>query len=195
MIEIKRGKTAQVGCEIGLCPSQLAKPDELIGAEFVGFEELRPFVVKADRIVINFPKIGTARPPGRFADPIFPVVAIRKAASWPANDRNMNLLHHVHQLRTDAVLVGDFRFLSNPHAVVNHAADMFCELTIDIGRNLPQRFVQKDLYASVGILGPNIRTGESKHSACDRRALKELSPFHDDSLSFQYANCANTFAN
>ena len=165
MIKIKRGKTAQVRCEIRLCSGQPAKPHELIGAEFIGFEELRPFVVQPDRIVINLPEIGTARPLRSFTNPIFPVVAIREAASWPTNDRNMNLLHHVHQLRTDAVLVGDFRFLSNPHAVVNHAADMFCELAIDIRRNLPQRFVQKDLNAGVGVSCPDMRTGKSKHSA------------------------------
>ena len=80
--------------------------------------------------------------------------------------------------------LADSRFLSNPHPVVNHAADMFCELTIDIRRNLPQRLVQKDLNASVGVLRPDTRLRKSKHSACDRRALEKLSSFHGNSLSF-----------
>src|SRR5579863_6234639 len=107
----------------------------------------------------------------------------------------MNLLRPVHQLRTDAVLVGDFGFLSNPHAVVNHAADMFCELAIDIGRNLPQRLVQKDLNAGIGVSCPDGRTGKNKRSACDSRTLEKLSPFHaNPSFICSASNCTNTFA-
>src|SRR5271168_1126394 len=192
MIKIKRGKTPQVGCEIRLCSGQPAKPHELIGAEFIRFEELRPFVVQPDRIGINLPEVGAARPLRSFTNPIFPVVAIREAASWQTNDRNMNLLHNVYQLRTYAVLVCDFRFLSNPHAVVNHAANMFCKLAIDVRRNLPQRFVQKDLDAGVGVSCPDMRAGKNKHSA--RRTLEKLSPFHCNSLSVRSANCVNIFA-
>ena len=90
--------------------------------------------------------------------------------------------------------LANFRFLSNPHAVVDHAADVFCELAIDIRRNLPQRFVQKDLNAGVGVSCPDRRMGKNKHSACDRRIFEKLSPFHGNSLSVHSANCANTFA-
>jgi hypothetical protein len=58
--------------------------------------------------------------------------------------------------------------------------------------DVPHR--QKDLNASVGVSCPDMRTGKNKHSACDRRTLEELSPFHGNPLSVHSANCANTFA-
>src|SRR5271156_3584023 len=176
MIEVQRGKTPQVRREIRLRSGQPAKPDELVGAEFVAFKELRTFIVQPERIVIDLPEIGAARP--LRTNTIFPVVTVCEAASRPANHRDMNLLHHVHQLRTDAVLVGDLRFLSHPHAVVNHTSDMFGDLAIDVRGNLAQWFLHEDFNTSIGVLRPNPRAGKSKRSACYRRALEKLSPFH-----------------
>jgi len=84
------------------------------------------------RITINLPKVSAPRPLRGLTDTIFPVIAVGEATPGPTNDRNMDLLHHGHQLRTNAVVVGNLRSLSNPNAVVNHSPDVFRKLAVDV---------------------------------------------------------------
>jgi hypothetical protein len=132
MIEIERGKTSQVGREIRLRLSQTAEPHEFVGAEFIGLEDLRALLMQTDRVVISLPEIRAPRPLRCGTDTIFPIVTIGEAASGPANNGDMNLVHHVNQLRTDTISVGNLRLLSHPHAVVNDSTDVLCELAVDV---------------------------------------------------------------
>jgi hypothetical protein len=132
VIEIKRGETAHICCEVRLCLGEPAKADEFIRAKSVGFEDLQAFLMQSHRITINLPKVSPPRPLRGLADTVLPVIAVGEATPWPTNNRKMNLLHHGHQLRTNAVVVGDLRSLPNPYAVVNHSPNVFRKLAVDV---------------------------------------------------------------
>src|SRR5205807_4421477 len=77
-------------------------------------------------------------------DAITPVIAIGKAAAGKAHERRSDLPHFIYQCFADSVNVEDLRILTHPDAVVNHAAKIFREVAVDVGRNCSQRFIKNN---------------------------------------------------
>ena len=91
------------------------------------------------------PEVGAPRTLVGRPDAVAPVIAVGKASAGKANDRRLDLPHLVDQLFADAIHVWDFRLLAHPDAVVDHAAEIFGEVPVDVGRDRSQRLAQKNL--------------------------------------------------
>ena len=134
LVEIEGSQSSEVGREIRLGPDQLTKPRELVGAEFIGLVLLRA--------VRGFAQIRRISPevsaPGSLvprSDTIAPVVAIGKTTARPANYRGVQKFQAIDERFADAADVRNLRFLSDPDAVVDTAAQMFREMAVNVRRN------------------------------------------------------------
>ena len=96
------------------------------------------------------PEVGPRRPPVRAADAVAPVVAVGKAAARPADGAGRQAAHVIDQRLADASRVGDLRLLADPDAVVDDAAEMLDEVSVEIGRHRTDAFVEQDLDARIG---------------------------------------------
>src|SRR5215468_9466006 len=69
---------------------------------------------------------------GALSYSVAPVIAIGKAAAWPAQVRRSNALHVVDELLADSLYVGNARVWADPDAVVNDAPKMLDEMPVYI---------------------------------------------------------------
>ena len=91
--------------------------------------------------------------PGPFfsrTNSVAPVVAIRKTAARKANYCGFDLAHVFDQAFAKAIDIRYRTFFADPNAVVQHAAEIFHKMTINVGRNGSQRLIEKHFYARVG---------------------------------------------
>jgi hypothetical protein len=95
------------------------------------------------------PEIGAPRTRSRRADAVAPVVAVGKAAARPADDAGLQRLEFVEQRLANAADVGNLRVLADPDAVVDDAAEVFDEVTAEVGCDAADRFVEKDVQPPV----------------------------------------------
>ncbi len=107
-----------------------------MGAKFVRVELLRAVRRIAELRVVD-PEIRAGRPFVARPDAITPIVAVGKAAARPSHNRRMELLEGVHQFFADAVVVRYLRVGADPDSVIDNAADIFGEVTIDIWSIVP----------------------------------------------------------
>ena len=107
--------------------------------------------------VFLVPEGGALRPVLRRADAVAPVVAFGEAAARPAQHRCLDRPHGVDERLPDAVGVADLRLLADPHAVVDHAAEVLDEVGVDLGRNGADRLRRKDVDPSVHLGSGGLR--------------------------------------
>ena len=100
---------------------------------------------RAGRTLFLRPEVGSPRTLVGRADAITPVIAVGKASAGIADHRRFDLPHLLDQLFADAIQVWNFRLLAHPDAVVDHAAQIFGEVSVDVGRDRSQRFAQENL--------------------------------------------------
>src|SRR5439155_18021926 len=96
------------------------------------------------------PEIGAARTFFGGADAVTPVVGIGEAAARIADDGCFDFLHVVDEVAAKTVVVWNSGFRADPDAVVDDAAEMFGEMTVDVGRDGAERFVGENFDARVG---------------------------------------------
>ena len=92
VVKVERRQAPQIRRQIRLRPRQPAKPHKLVRPKLIRLNHLRPLFVQPRRVGIDLPEVRPPRPFRRRANPVLPVVAVRKAPARPANDRHMNLL-------------------------------------------------------------------------------------------------------
>ena len=149
LVEILRRQAAQVRRKIRRAAGQAAQPRELVRPERVGI--LFPCAVRPlEHRRFVHPEVGPRRPPVRAADAVAPVVAVGKAAARPADGARRQAAHVIDQRLADASRVGDLRLLADPDAVVDDAAEMLDEVSVQIGRHRADAFVDQDLDARIG---------------------------------------------
>src|SRR5262249_44264706 len=88
--------------------------------------------VTVSRAIIG-PEVGVHRTLRTLADAVAPVVAVGEAAARPAHDRRLDPAHVLDQRRAESADVRYLRVFTYPDAVVNHAAQMFGEVPVQIG--------------------------------------------------------------
>src|SRR5271163_1288074 len=121
---------------------------EFVGAELIGIVFLRNVSLVADQLLAR-PEICTARALRGGAYSILPVVAVGEASAGPANHRRFDFSQRVHQILADALDVGDLRTFADPYTVVNHAAEIFGKMAVDIWRDGAEGFVEQDFDAGI----------------------------------------------
>ena len=98
----------------------------------------------------SIPEVG---PPGTLLarpDAIPPVITVSETAPWPTNDRRFDFSELLDQRAANAILIGNFGVFANPHAVINDAAKIFGEVSVDVGRDRAQRLREQNIDARVG---------------------------------------------
>src|SRR6185437_12119982 len=133
-VEIQCLQAAKVRREIRLRAGKFAEVGKFVRTEFVRLILLRPVwgLLEIGRIG---PKIRAFRAPVAWADAVAPVVAIGKASARPANNRRLDALQIVDEFFPNASDVRNFSVLSDPDAIVNTAAQVFGEMSVNVGRN------------------------------------------------------------
>src|ERR1700747_346711 len=99
----------------------------------------------AFRRVLGFahsPEIRAARAFFGGADSVAPVVAVRKTSAGEADHRGFNLAHVFDQTFAEPIGVCYGGFLADPDAVVEHATEIFDEVTVNVGRDRAERLVE-----------------------------------------------------
>ena len=86
-----------------------------------------------------------ARPRVSWAHTVAPVVAIREASAGPADDGRFQALEVVNDSFPNAADIGDLRILSHPNAIVNAAAEMFREVSVNVRRDGSDLLIRKDV--------------------------------------------------
>jgi hypothetical protein len=66
----------------------------------------------------------------------------------------VDLLHPVDDLLADSVNIGNVRSFAYPDAVVDHTAEMFCELSINLRRDRSDALVEQDFNVRIGGCAP-----------------------------------------
>jgi hypothetical protein len=166
MLKLHGRQTAHIRCQVRLGTNQFAKLHELIGAKFV-----RLITVVGRRFVAvgAVPEIRTPRPLVSRTDSVAPIVAVGEAAARVAHHGRFNLFHMLDHVATQPVHIRHFGLGSDPQPVVNHAAQVLREMTIDVGRDDSLRFVKQNVDARIGrrrrLLGQRRETG---HAGCGR---------------------------
>ena len=142
LVQVARRQAAHVGGDVRRRAGQTAEVDELVRAEPIGIEALRSggggAILTGTRVG---PEVRAARAAVGRADAVAPVVTVGEAATRPADDRRLDLLHLVDERFADAVDVGNLRVFADPDAVVHHAAEMLDEMAVQLWRDGPDRLV------------------------------------------------------
>ncbi|HSZ63040.1 MAG TPA: hypothetical protein VK828_14655 [Terriglobales bacterium] len=94
---------------------------------------------------IHSPGTLLARP-----DAITPVIAVGETAPWPTNDRRFDSSQVLNQGASNPILIGDFGVFTDPHSVVNDTAEIFREVSVDVGRDCAERLCAQNINAGVG---------------------------------------------
>ena len=102
------------------------------------FISLRRFVFRVG------PEVDPRRTVIAGAHAVAPVVLIGKATTGITNDARLELLQIIDQRLAKTVIVWNLRFFAHPDPVVNHAAEMFDKVTIDVRGNRADGFVDED---------------------------------------------------
>ena len=100
--------------------SCLAQVEEFVRAELVGLRRVVP------------PDVGAERPLVARADAVAPMVAVGKAAAGPAEIRDFNFLERGDNVVAHAAGVRELCVFADPQAVVNAAAQMLGEMSVDV---------------------------------------------------------------
>src|SRR5206468_3852286 len=124
--ELLRRARSYVGRHIRLRANQAAEAHKLVNSELVGFGCLET------RGHPPLPVIVSARAPRRPANAGAPVVRVRKTATRPTQVRRADSPHIVDKLRADSVRVRDLRTAAHPNAVINHAAQVFDKVAVEM---------------------------------------------------------------
>src|SRR5580698_1055112 len=115
--------------------------DELIGAELIGI------VLMTGVTVFRLDAFPEVRAPGTFlgrANSVAPIITVGEASAGKPDHRCLDPAHLIDQVFANSIDIGNGRVLSYPNAVVNHPAQIFGEMPIDIGRDHSQGFVEED---------------------------------------------------
>src|SRR5262249_10120924 len=150
LIKLLGGKAAQIGGKVRLAADQLAEVHKFVGAEFVGV------VAMAGGGLWRFtaiPEVSAARALVGGANGLAPVGSVGEKAAGEAHDGGLDLAHFVDELFADAIDIWDFGFRADPDSVIDYAAEIFGEVSVDVGRNRAQWLVGENFNARVGGLG------------------------------------------
>jgi hypothetical protein len=99
-------------------------------------------LVRFGRLVARVcPEVDSRRPFVAWSNAVAPVVLIGKTAARIPNHARFKFFQVVDQRFADAVVVGDLRFLTDPDAVVDNAAEVLDEVTVDVGRYRSDRWM------------------------------------------------------
>src|SRR5207244_9432544 len=130
------GQAPDVRRHIRRAAEEAAEAHELVRAEPVRIEALRSDrrVAVAARAAVD-PEVGAPRPFVGRADAVMPVVAVGEAAAGPADHGRLELLQIVDERLAEAADIRDLRALADPDAVVDDAADMLDEMSVQLGRH------------------------------------------------------------
>ena len=128
-----RRAAAHVARDVGLAAHLAAQFHEFVGAEGVVLRHAAPVGVHHVAALLLR------------ADAVPPVVLIREAAARPAQHRHMDGLHGLHDVRADAVHVGDIAVLPDEDTPVDAVAQVLREIAVDIPGNRPGRLVPFDI--------------------------------------------------
>src|SRR4029077_18449246 len=113
-----------------------------------------------------------------------------EAASRKAHNRRLDLAHLVDQFFADSFNVGNLGVLTHPHAVVDHAAEILGEVSVDVGRDRAEWFCRQHLDAGVrpgGVEGggPGRMPGEEEPSGSDQTLPKKVSALNHGTASLE----------
>ena len=81
------------------------------------------------------PEVRATGPLLRRTNSVAPVVAVRKTAAWKANHCGLDLAHVFDETFSKAIDICYRGFLADPNTVVQHAAEIFDKVAVNIGRN------------------------------------------------------------
>jgi len=66
---------------------------------------------------------------------IAPIITVGKTTAGKPDDRRLDQPHLLDQVLADSIDMGNRRVFPNPDAVINHAAEIFDEMAVDIRRD------------------------------------------------------------
>src|SRR5689334_15251211 len=136
-------QTPQICRKVWLRVDQSAKAGKFIASELVRLVFLR--AIRSFRQVRSVcPEIRMTRPILSRPYAVPPVVAVREASARPTDDRRLYQLQIVDQGLSNSTDVRNFRVLSNPDSIVDTAAQMLCEMPVDVRGYRSDRFVRQD---------------------------------------------------
>src|SRR5262249_45369104 len=110
LIEVTCGKAAHVRSNVRLCTGESTQTDEFVRAELIGVVLRWAVGQRGHRIG---PEVRPARTSGARADTVAPFVAVREAATRPANDAGGKASHMIDERLADAVGICRGRRLSH----------------------------------------------------------------------------------
>ena len=115
---------AQVPVHIGLASQLGAQLHKLMGTEAVVLHDTAP--VRVDHLLAVLLR----------ANPVLPVVLIRKASARPAKNRNADLLQRFHHIASHPIYIRNLRVLTDIQTFVDASPQMLGEMPIDLLMNL-----------------------------------------------------------
>ena len=119
-LHLLHAAAAHVADDVGLAVELFAQVEVLVGAKVVVLGDTAPVRVEHGGSLVFR------------ADPVHPVVLIRKATPWPAQDGNSDLAQRRDDIAANPTHIGDGRVLANPDAAIDAAAEMFGKMPIDV---------------------------------------------------------------
>ena len=126
------GAGADVAVDIGLAANLAAKFHELVRAEAIVLHHASP--VGVDHALAVFLR----------ADALLPVIFVGKASARPAQHRQTDAFERLHNVRAHAVDIRDGAVLAHKETVVDAAAEMLGEISVDLRLDDRTRLIRED---------------------------------------------------
>src|SRR5512146_1421428 len=118
--QLARCTRAHITAEVRFSADQTAEANKFLGTYPIGFDHLPPVNVDpAGALVVR-------------AYTILPMIIVGKATARPTNDGWFHPAQGLDDISAKTSHVGDGRILADPDAVINAAAEVLGEMTVDI---------------------------------------------------------------
>jgi hypothetical protein len=137
LIKVAGRLSAHIRGQVGLATNETASAHKLVQPVVVG--------------VLLVPEASAIGPHVDGAETVMPVVGVGETAAGPAQDGRLHGTHHVDERSTDTALVGDLRLLADPYAVVDHPAQLFDEVGVDLRGDSADGLGRKNLDMGVDL--------------------------------------------
>ena len=137
-----RSTGAYVRSYVGLGPDLAAEVHEFVNAKLIYFGSVYTFRRAA------LPEV-VCRGRG-IADAVAPVIAIGEAASGPPEIGSAETLHVVDESSADSLDIRDLRIPPHPDAVIDHAAEMFNKVPVDMRTDCGSGFAERKFVFCIG---------------------------------------------
>src|SRR5262245_30893544 len=124
----------------------------------------------------RFPEVVGTGSLGRRPYSVAPMVTVSETSTRPAQIGRPKALHVIHKLLANSIDVRDFRFAPYPDSVIDHSAQMFDEVAVDMWIDDRPRLLWRQLDFCIGRQNRPAGCQRTQHTRSKR--LEQYSSIH-----------------